>query len=62
VKTVLLWIISAIGENLTPSERVERAKQLIEKQWKEREDEDGRVRILLIYGMPNKMSIDQYTR
>jgi hypothetical protein len=45
VKTVLLLIISAVEETLNVEEKIERAKQLVEKKRKEKEEEGKQVRI-----------------
>jgi hypothetical protein len=49
VKTVLLLTISSVTETLKAEEKIERAKQLIEKKRKEKEEEEKQVRIRLLH-------------
>jgi hypothetical protein len=50
VKTVLLLTISAGTETVSAEEKIERAKQLIEKKRKEKEEEEKRVRVAFSNG------------
>lgn len=49
VKTVLLLIISDAKETLNAEEKMERAKQLVEKKRKEKEEEERQVRICVLH-------------
>jgi hypothetical protein len=49
VKTVFLPIISAVKETLNAEEKLERAKQLVEKKRKEKEEEEKQVTICVLY-------------
>ena len=55
VKTVLLPIISADKETLNTEEKLERAKQLVEKKRKEKEEEEKQVRICVLH--PHMMHV-----
>jgi len=48
VKTVLLPFISAVKETLNTEDKLERAKQLVEKKRKEKEEEEKQVRICVL--------------
>jgi len=49
VKTVLLPIISAAKETLNTEDKLERAKELVEKKRKEKEEEEKQVRICVLH-------------
>ena len=49
LKTVLLLIISAVTETLNAEEKIERAKQLVEKKRKEKEEEERQVRMCVAF-------------
>jgi hypothetical protein len=46
---VLLLIISAIKETLSAEEKIERARQLVEKKRKEKEEEDKQVTVCVLH-------------
>jgi hypothetical protein len=49
LKTVLLLIISAVTETLNAEEKIERAKQLVEKKRKEKDEEERQVRMCVTF-------------